>query len=240
MKKIFIIAFVLIFTLAFPIYAFAEEADALQADELVEQDASTSENNAVVGSEDTTDDTEEVETFFGRIHAYFEAHTAEIGAMGAAIAAIVLTGVTRLTTKKGLTAVVDTLFNVKKATDDTADGQNNIVKGLNGIVDAMNLSEKEIKKITETVDWIMKNMEAVLNAAKIIEGLTEAWKQETEKMSIDTVLLRKECDALIDIIDTVYLNNRNVSQGVKDIVSLKYAEVLKARKDAEALTESEA
>jgi len=41
--------------------------------------------------------------------------------------------------------------------------------------------------------------------------------------------------AVLDILATVYANSKNLPQGVKDLVNLKYADVLKTTSDDEKL-----
>ena len=228
MKKIFIIAFTLVFMLSFPMLAFAEDASANST----EDNSSLAPTDAPAIVEGEADVSTEGETFFGQLHAYFAAHSAEIGSCATAIAAMVLTFVVRGTTKKGLGSLIDVVRNVKQKADATADGQINIVEGLNGIVDELNVSKEKISKIGEVVDWLMTNMKSVLEAAELIQSIANTWKTETDKMTVETVLLRKECDALFDIVELMYTNNKNVPQGVKDIVTLKYANILKERNAA--------
>ena len=50
-------------------------------------------------------------------------------------------------------------------------------------------------------------------------------EEDRNKAVSDTV---KECRAILEILATVYANSKNLPQGVKDLVNLKYANVLKA------------
>ena len=43
--------------------------------------------------------------------------------------------------------------------------------------------------------------------------------------------------AILEILTTVYANSKNIPQGVKDLVNLKYANVLKTVEDEDKLKE---
>ena len=58
----------------------------------------------------------------------------------------------------------------------------------------------------------------------------------TEKERYRTMLAAfAQTKAILEILTTVYANSKNIPQGVKDLVNLKYADVLKLVGDEEKL-----
>jgi hypothetical protein len=80
---------------------------------------------------------------------------------------------------------------------------------------------------TESNNEVVKVVNKMIGSYnKSIEGMDELRKdyKELKKMYDEAVAFSK---ATLDILSTVYANNKNLPQGVKDLVAIKYATALK-------------
>lgn len=78
-----------------------------------------------------------------------------------------------------------------------------MVDAINSLIDTLNKIEEAHNKKNDEQD----------------EALSQA-KAELDKVKV-------ECEATLNILQTVYANSKNVPQGVKDIINLKYANAIK-------------
>lgn len=101
------------------------------------------------------------------------------------------------------------LLNITKKVDFSANTQSDIVDVNNELIKAYNDTEAELKKHTANEDAILENLGAVVT----------------------------QNNGILDILTCVYANSKNLPQGIKDLVNLKYANVQKALADAPALKE---
>ncbi|MBE5757557.1 MAG: hypothetical protein E7345_01320 [Clostridiales bacterium] len=94
------------------------------------------------------------------------------------------------------------------------------------------------KRIKNLDDKMLTNNSTQAEVIDVINLLIESYnkleakidkynkgEEDRNKAVSDTV---KECRAILEILATVYANSKNLPQGVKDLVNLKYANVLKA------------
>jgi hypothetical protein len=101
------------------------------------------------------------------------------------------------------------MLNITKKVDFSANTQSDIVDVTNELIKAYNDTEAELKKHTANEDAIIENLGAVVT----------------------------QNNGILDILTCVYANSKNLPQGIKDLVNLKYANVQKALADAPALKE---
>lgn len=78
----------------------------------------------------------------------------------------------------------------------------------------------EIKRNTESND-------EVLRVANQLIDSTNALTAGGEKMNVDVAQLLVLNKAVLEILVTVYVNNKNIPQATKDLVNLKYVNALK-------------
>lgn len=96
--------------------------------------------------------------------------------------------------------ITEDLIAVKSDTSGTAMTQSEVVKTSNELIDAYNDLRSSYEKYQNT--------------------------EEDRNKLVSAVMIQNT--ALLEILRTVYVNSKNLPQGVKDIVSLKYANVLKS------------
>lgn len=105
-------------------------------------------------------------------------------------------------------------------------------------------SKKELLKIDSGV---LKQTQTQSDIVDVVNGLIQGYNTLEEKLSKynDTEDERyaavgamvAQTKAILEILTTVYANSKNIPQGVKDLVNLKYANVLKTVEDEDKLKE---
>lgn len=148
-------------------------------------------------------------TFFGRIWEWVQANVAEILTV---VGDIVLVGfliAQKVKQKKKLAAIVADVLTVKDGVTNTETSQRNVVSVTNELIEGYNRFEKALNNF-------------------------DATEQERHKTMIAAFAQTK---AILEIMTTVYANSKNIPQGVKDLVNLKYADVLKLVGDEDKLKE---
>lgn len=101
------------------------------------------------------------------------------------------------------------LVNINTQTTNTNNTQSDVVKVVNELIVGYNVLDEKLKSYTDTQD-------------------------ENYKMVASMVVQTK---AILEILATVYANSKNLPQGVKDLVNLKYADVLKTINEDKKLKE---
>ena len=99
------------------------------------------------------------------------------------------------------------LLRIGKDTSFTNNSQSEVIGGLNNLIENYNAIEKKITSYENT---------------------------ESERYKFVAAMV-VQTRAVLDILATVYANSKNLPQGVKDLVNLKYADVLKTTSDDEKL-----
>lgn len=99
------------------------------------------------------------------------------------------------------------LLRIGKDTSFTNNSQSEVIGGLNNLINNYNAIEKKITSYENT---------------------------ESERYKFIAAMVA-QTRAVLDILATVYANSKNLPQGVKDLVNLKYADVLKTVSDDEKL-----
>ena len=148
-------------------------------------------------------------TFFGRIWEWVQANVAEILTV---VGDIVLVGfliAQKVKQKKKLADIGADVLTVKDGVTNTETSQRNVVSVTNELIEGYNRFEKALNNFDATEQERHKTMIAVFAQTK----------------------------AILEIMTTVYANSKNIPQGVKDLVNLKYADVLKLVGDEDKLKE---
>lgn len=99
------------------------------------------------------------------------------------------------------------LLRIGKDTTLTNSSQSQVIGGLNNLIENYNAIEQKITSYENTENERYKFVAAMVAQTR----------------------------AVLDILATVYANSKNLPQGVKDLVNLKYADVLKTVSDDEKL-----
>lgn len=148
-------------------------------------------------------------TFFGRIWEWAQANVAEILTV---VGDIVLVGfliAQRVKQKKKLVELGKNIITVKDDVANTASSQKSVINVTNELIEGYNKFEKALNNFDTTENERYKTMLAAFVQTK----------------------------AILEILTTVYANSKNIPQGVKDLVNLKYADVLKLVGDEDKLKE---
>lgn len=171
-----------------------------------EIEANSSEN---ITPEEIPEAEPEVEnhTIFSRMYEWVTEHKTEIiTAVGDVILVIMLI-IEKAKSKKSYTAIGSQLLSIGKGVYNTETSQNNVVGVTNELIAGYN-------KFEQTLDNF------------------DAKEDERQKTAMAAYIQTR---AILKILVTVYANSKNVPQGVKDLVNLEYADVLKLVGNEETL-----
>lgn len=148
-------------------------------------------------------------TFFGRVLEWVTANEAEILTVLGDIVLIACMIAQRVKQKKKLVELGTNIVTVKDDVANTASSQKSVVSVTNELIDGYNKFEKALNNFDATENERYKTLLAAFAQTK----------------------------AILEILTTVYANSKNIPQGVKDLVNLKYADVLKLVGDEDKLKE---
>lgn len=146
-------------------------------------------------------------TIFSRMYEWVTEHKTEIiTAVGDVILVITLI-IEKAKSKKSYTAIGSQLLSIGKGVYNTETSQNNVVGVTNELIAGYNKFEQTLNSFDEKED-------------------------ERQKTAMAAYIQTR---AILKILVTVYANSKNVPQGVKDLVNLEYADVLKLVGNEETL-----
>ena len=148
-------------------------------------------------------------TFFDRIWEWVTANAAEILTVLGDIILVACLIAQRVKQKKKLVELGTNIITVKDDVANTVSSQKSVVSVTNELIDGYNKFEKALNNFDATENERYKTMLAAFAQTK----------------------------AILEILTTVYANSKNIPQGVKDLVNLKYADVLKLVGDEDKLKE---
>lgn len=148
-------------------------------------------------------------TFFGRILEWVQANGGEILTVTGDIVLVCFLIVQKVKQKKKLATIGEDILTVKDGVSNTETSQRNVVSVTNELIEGYNRFEKALNNFDVTEQERYKTMIAAFAQTKTI----------------------------LEIMTTVYANSKNIPQGVKDLVNLKYADVLKLLRDDDKLKE---
>lgn len=148
-------------------------------------------------------------TFFGRVWEWVTANAAEILTVLGDIVLVACLIAQRVKQKKKLVELGTNIITVKDDVANTVSSQKNVVNVTNELIEGYNKFEKALNNFDATESERYKTLLAAFAQTK----------------------------AILEILTTVYANSKNIPQGVKDLVNLKYADVLKLVGDEDKLKE---
>ncbi len=106
---------------------------------------------------------------------------------------------------------------------------------------------KSKKKLLNIDTTVVKQSKTQSDIVEVVNGLISEYNKLEEKLSKYNATederyaavgaMVAQTKAILDILTTVYANSKNIPQGVKDLVNLKYANVLKVVEDTDKLKE---
>ncbi len=225
MKRILLIlAIVLAMIFTLPLAAFAEETVEVVGTEAAITEPPTLEETAPIVPEEApsasqepldeeapTSDapTEETasHTLLSRVWEYCNENRAEMLGLGGDALIFVLALFIKIKNDKKMKLAAADLKIIKGDASGTALSQSSVVGAVNGMIDGYNSMKTAYEKYEGT--------------------------EEDRNKLVGAVMVQNT--AILEILSAVYVNNRNLPQGTKDLVNLRYARCLEALGNDEAL-----
>jgi hypothetical protein len=218
MKRIlyFITVLTLIAMLFCPIVVSAEELTEEPTEEVV-----TETPEEVVPEEVVPEVTEEEPNIFTRLYEAFLGNKTDIYTIGGSLVLLVLSLILRKDLGNSSKSLVSSIATVLSKTDLSAERQEAIVGGLNEMIDGY----EDIKKQSDYVKEKMSEFVEVINEVSKSNAGLETKLADTYNGVVTLIekLVLQNAE-IMDVLDSVYVNNRALSQGVKDFVALKHSE----------------
>jgi hypothetical protein len=170
------------------------------------------------------------ETVFTRITEFATLHKQEILECASAAAMITTSIAIGVKNAKKSEKISKAVSNVKSDTDASLNGQTGVVKAVNGLIDGYNGMTRDTEKLKEELSVDYKKL------AEEYEAMRKAYERygetENDRNRVTAAVLVQNA-AMLEILQLVYANSKNMPQGVKDMVNLKYANCLKTLADDE-------
>lgn len=209
----------------FPMTVSAEEAIAgtvetvdtetpIVDEPIVEPPAYEPEATLPEAPEESEGDESTYNTVFTRIWEFVSTYSGETIYVIGSLALFVLNLMLKRSSSKMSKDTKKKLEDIKGEVKETLGGQNSVVGVVNNMIDGYNgLSER-------------------YDAMK--EAYDKYGAMEGERNRVVGAVLASNA-TILEILTTVYVNSKNLPQGVKDLVNLKYANCLKTLEDDEQL-----
>ncbi len=153
-------------------------------------------------------------TLFTRIWEFVSTYSGETLSVIGSVILLVLNLILKHSSSKMSKETKKTLENIKGEVEETLGGQNSVVDVVNNMIDGYNGLSQRYDAMKESYD---------------LYGATE----DERNRIVGAVLATNT--AILEILTTVYVNSKNLPQGVKDLVNLKYANCLKTLDDDKQL-----
>lgn len=238
MKKIlyiFIFLFAITAVIATPVVSFATDEDVAETVVTEVSELQTPENQII----------ENESTIFNRIYEFFIDNKTDtisvVGSLGIIVFGII--------SKKGSTSnalsIKSMVSKVQGEAERNNDTQNAIVQGLNQMIDGYNnikdlctkMFERYEEMFNAVSDILKSNGDLVDNIKFFNSELATSLSAENRELK---TLLEKEFtqnSSIIEILTSVCVNSKSLSQGVKDLVQIKHAQNLQLEDEAKTISE---
>ncbi len=153
-------------------------------------------------------------TLFSRMWEFVKRYSTEVVTAIGSAALFILNFLLKNSSKKSADATKRSLSDISDVVSGTNNGQAAVIGVINNLVDGYNELKSNYDEMKESYDTY---------------GAAEAERNRV----VGAVFATNA--AILEILTTVYANNRNLPQGVKDLVNLKYANCLKTLENDEQL-----
>lgn len=179
-------------------------------------------------------------TRIGEFAAEYKQELLEAASAAAMIATSVIVGARNGKKTKEIGSAV---AGVKSDTDRNLTSQNDVVNAVNGLIDGYNGMTREnaelrAELIREYGDCVAdlegKYAELARGYSELRASYERYGETENDRNRVTGAVLAQS-SAILEILQLVYANSKNMPQGVKDLVNLKYANTLKTLGDDEQL-----
>lgn len=180
----------------------------------VEELAPAPETPVFISSEGVGEGENSHNTIFTRVWEFVRTYSNETITFVGSLILLILNLVLRRANSKMSKETKEALEIIKGGVGETLGGQNSVVDVTNKMIDGYNGLSQRYDAMKESYD---------------LYGATE-----DERNRIVGAVFASNM-AVLEILSTVYVNSKNLPQGVKDLVNLKYANCLKALGDDKQL-----
>lgn len=205
----------------FPVTVSAEEASSETVETETAVDGTEVETSAPEpetpipdAPEDSEDGESTYHTLFTRIWEFVSTYSGETLSVIGSVILLILNLLLKHSSAKMSKETRKTLENIKGEVSETLGGQNSVVGVVNNMIDGYNGLSERYDAMKESYDQY-----------GVMEG---------ERNRVVGAVLAANT-AILEILTTVYVNSKNLPQGVKDLVNIKYANCLKTLEDDEQL-----
>lgn len=158
---------------------------------------------------------------FSRVWEFVEANKSEVVSAAGSALLLIAGAISKAGNSKENKKLGEQLNIIQGDTQGTTKAQSSIID----VVNQMIIGYNEMK---ESNGYLKNGYEDMKSAYEI-----NALKEDDRNRLIGAVMVQNT--ALLEILSSVYVHNKNLPQGVKDLVVLKYANVQKALSDDELL-----
>ena len=160
-------------------------------------------------------------TIFTRIWEFVEANKTECVSGAGSLLLLIVNGAVKIANSKANKKLSEQLNIVQ----EDSRVKNNV---LSSIVNAINQMIAGFNIVKNSSDDLRRGYDEMRTAYEI-----NATKEDDRNRLIGAVMVQNT--ALLEILASVYVHNKNLPQGVKDLIILKYANAMKALSDDEIL-----
>lgn len=174
----------------------------------------------------------EYETVFTRMGEFavkYKEELLEAASAAAMITTSVIVGVKNGRKSKEISSAV---AGVKNDTGASLTGQTDVVAAVNGLIDGYNGMTRETSAVVAELE---RKYEALAKEYASLRDSYEKYGETENDRNRVTGAVLAQSSAILEILQLVYANSKNMPQGIKDLVNLKYANTLKTVGDDEQL-----
>ena len=160
-------------------------------------------------------------TIFTRIWEFVEANKTEVVSAAGSGFVLIVSAIVKAANSKENRKLSELLNAIQGDTQGTNKAQSSLIGVVNQMISGYNVMK-------ESNDYLKTGYEDMKTAYEI-----NATKEDDRNRLIGAVMVQNT--ALLEILSSVYVHNKNLPQGVKDLIILKYANAMKALSDDEIL-----
>ena len=153
-------------------------------------------------------------TIFTRLWEFVSDNKAEVVSAAGSLLLLIASGIVKALNSKEAKKLKESLTVIEGTTSNTTKAQGSIITVVNKMIDAVNL-------LAERVD-------------KMYKAYEENQTIENDRNRLLGAIM-VQVTAILEMQSAVYVHNKNLPQGVKDLTILKYANAQKALNDDEIL-----
>ena len=160
-------------------------------------------------------------TIFTRMWEFVEKNKTEVVSAAGSGLVLIVNAVIKAANSKENKKLSELLNTIQGDTQGTNKTQSSLIGVVNQMISGYNVMK-------ESNDYLKSGYEDMKTAYEI-----NATREDDRNRLIGAVMVQNT--ALLEILSSVYVHNKNLPQGVKDLIILKYANAMKALSDDEIL-----